>query len=254
MAYPISIQLHTVRDLIKTPEGYRKTIGEIAQIGYVGIEAGIPSFMKPDEFVKFLADLGIVVTATWGMPKAENVQQFVETAKLLNIRHICGCYGPDQVKNLAEVTKTAADFEKAAQVLKPHGLEMLFHNHAWEFNKIEDGRYAWDALMELAPTLKCQIDTYWASNFGAVDVPAVIRKYRHRTPILHIKDGPLVKDQPNTAVGRGKLDNVACIKAADPAVTKYLVVEMDACATDTMTAVRESYEYLVGTGLARGRR
>ncbi len=34
--------------------------------------------------------------------------------------------------------------------------------------------------------------------------------------------------------------------------TKWLVVELDACATDMFEAVEQSYRYLVGNGLARG--
>ena len=56
------------------------------------------------------------------------------------------------------------------------------------------------------------------------------------------------------AVGSGKVDVPAVIGAADPGTVEWLVVELDACATDMMTAIRESYEYLIGNNLAEGRR
>jgi len=46
------------------------------------------------------------------------------------------------------------------------------------------------------------------------------------------------------AVGQGKMNIPAVIKAADPEVLEWLIVELDACDTDMTTAVRESYEYL----------
>ena len=45
----------------------------------------------------------------------------------------------------------------------------------------------------------------------------------------------------------------AVISAADPDTVEWLVVELDACATDMMTAIRESYDYLIGNNLAEGR-
>jgi hypothetical protein len=42
------------------------------------------------------------------------------------------------------------------------------------------------------------------------------------------------------------------VKAADPKVLQWLVVELDACATDMMRAVEDSYKYLTEAGLAEG--
>jgi sugar phosphate isomerase/epimerase len=98
-----------------------------------------------------------------------------------------------------------------------------------------------------------EIDTYWASNFEACDPPEQVAKFKARTPYLHIKDGNLEKGQPMLAVGSGKMDFPAVIAAADPNVLRWLVVELDSCATDMLTAVADSYRYLVGNGLATGR-
>jgi sugar phosphate isomerase/epimerase len=98
-----------------------------------------------------------------------------------------------------------------------------------------------------------QLDVYWAANFGAVDVPAVLARHAARVPVLHIKDGPLVRGEPHTAVGAGKMDIPAVIHAADENVLEWLVVELDECATDMTQAVRESCKYLVGEGFARGK-
>jgi hypothetical protein len=72
-------------------------------------------------------------------------------------------------------------------------------------------------------------------------------------PVLHIKDGPLVQGQPHTAVGAGKMNIPAMVKAADPAVLSWLIVELDECATDMAKAVEESLKYLVKQGLGHGK-
>ncbi len=58
----------------------------------------------------------------------------------------------------------------------------------------------------------------------------------------------------HTAVGSGKLDMPAIIGAADPSVLEWLVVELDNCDTDMLQAVKQSYRYLVSSGLAAGNR
>ena len=96
------------------------------------------------------------------------------------------------------------------------------------------------------------MDTYWAANFGAVDAAAEVAHVRDRAPLLHIKDGPLERNEAHVAVGDGKMDIAATIAAADPNVLEWIVVELDACDTDMMTAVAKSYDFLTRNRLAAG--
>jgi len=133
------------------------------------------------------------------------------------------------------------------------GLSVVLHNHHWEFCEL-DGRLIYDIFMDLCPGLYCEMDTYWATNFGVLDPAEQVAKYKYRTPLLHIKDGPLVPDQAHVAVGSGKMDIPAVVAAADEDVLQWVVVELDTCDTDMTTAVAESYKYLTGEGLAKGNR
>ena len=148
--------------------------------------------------------------------------------------------------------RTADTCQQLIESLRPQGFELAIHNHWWEFQRF-DGRPAFHYLQEWVPDLQFELDTYWAANFGACDPASELQRIRHRTPLLHIKDGPLEAKQPHVAVGSGRMDVPAVIAAADDAVLEWLVVELDACATDMMTAVRESYEYLTGGEFTRGR-
>jgi hypothetical protein len=53
------------------------------------------------------------------------------------------------------------------------------------------------------------------------------------------------------ALGEGVMD-VPRIIAAGGKNTEWLIVELDRCATDMLTAVEKSYLYLKTNGLARG--
>jgi len=63
-----------------------------------------------------------------------------------------------------------------------------------------------------------------------------------------VKDGPVTAGDPMTAVGAGRMP-VAKILAACPSA-EWHVVELDRCATDILTAVRDSLTWLAGHGLA----
>ena len=125
------------------------------------------------------------------------------------------------------------------------------HNHWWEFATL-DGKYVYDILMEEAPDMFSELDVYWTA-FGHADPVAVVTKHKARIPLLHIKDGMLEEGKHvHTAVGSGKMNMPAIIGAADENVLDWVIVELDACETDMLDAVKQSYAYLTSKGLASG--
>jgi sugar phosphate isomerase/epimerase len=109
-----------------------------------------------------------------------------------------------------------------------------------------------------------EVDTYWVKTAGSellfrsgllfrLDPAEVVRKLGERAPLLHIKDGPCLRDAPMTAVGQGVMDFPAIVAAAEGR-TEWMIVELDSCATDMWKAVEESYRYLIEKGLAYGRK
>ncbi len=92
-----------------------------------------------------------------------------------------------------------------------------------------------------------EVDTYWAA-VGGQDVPALLERLGDRVRYLHVKDGPITKQDPMTAVGAGRMP-VAEILAAAP-TAEWHIVELDRCATDMLTAVEQSLQWMVEHGLA----
>jgi len=248
---PVSVQLFSVRD-----EAAKDIIGvlkKIAGFGYKGVEfAGLHGH-SPSEIRKVLEDLGLVASSAHvGLPTRENVGEMLDTAHTLGYSMMIAGRGPDDFKTLDAISRAADAFQSAAALL-PKGVRLGYHNHWWEFNRV-DGRLGLDFFLERAPGIFSQLDVYWAAHFGAVDVAKFLAEHKKRTPSLHIKDGPLVRDLPHTAVGKGKMNIPSIVKAADPKTLKWLVVELDSCATDMMTAVKESCDYLTSQGLGEGNR
>lgn len=249
---PISIQLHTVRELTKDGN-HVDVLRQIADIGYKAVE-GHGFGLSNKEYVSLLDDLGLQLSSSWlPLPTAETLPEFLDNAHELGIKHVIGGFWIPEFESVEAISHTADRLNAVLPAIKSAGIVFSLHNHWIEFEMLE-GKYRIDHLLERVPGLNLEIDIYWCTNFAANRSEEVVKKYRDITPMLHVKDGSQVRDDPMTAVGSGTLDIPATLHAANPDLLDWLVVELDACATDMMTAVSDSYRYLVGHGLALGNR
>ena len=251
MAIPLALQLYSVRE--QCAQDFPGTVKTVADMGYRGVELAGLHGMAPADVAKMIADNGLELSSQHGAPPtAETIDQCVEDNQTLGNRLLVSGVGPDDMKTADAVRRVAERFQTAAGLLEPHGIEIGYHNHWWEFEQKIDGRPAHDLLMEAAPSLFAQVDVYWTA-FGGGDPVEVVRRLGARAKLLHIKDGLLPEKMPHTAVGAGNLPMAPIVAAADPANVKWLIVELDSCATDMVEACRQSCQYLVGNGLAAGK-
>lgn len=265
---PISIQLYTLRD--EAAKDFPAVLERLAKIGYKGVEpAGFFNFTAA-EFRARVEDLGMVVSSThspWA--RQDNIQEVIDTCGILGVDLVAGGWGGKEFESLDAIRQTAEIAGEIREKLAAAGITLTVHNHAWEFEKI-DGRIKHEIFAELCPEVQFELDTYWAANFGENDAPEMVRRFASRSPLLHIKDGPMVR--PNStynaatstlevaagpsasllAVGSGKNDIPGIVAAMDPAVTRWLVVEQDNSDTDMFACVEASYRYLTENGLAAG--
>ncbi len=251
MAIPLALQLYTLREA--AAKNFPAVLDDVAVMGYRGVEtAGLHGMSAPD-VKKILDGLGMEVAACHvPMPTKDNISSLVDDAQALATTKIVSGRGSDSFKTEQAARDTAALCEEAAALAAENGLQLGYHNHWWEFERDFGGSTPYDIFMAEAPNVFCEIDVYWVAHGGA-DPVALVQKLKNRTPLLHIKDGPLEENCIHTAVGAGVLDISAIIGAADPTVTDWLIVELDNCATDMAEAARESARYLLDSGLAAGR-
>lgn len=250
MPAPIAIQLYSLRELAE--KDYAAVVRKVAAMGYVGVEtAGFPG-TNAKAAAKLFKELGLQVpSAHTELPIGDKQNEVVETAQTIGTKRVISGFGPDQYKTVAGIKKACEKFNQAQEVCKKHGMQFGMHNHWWEFDKV-DGKLVFDYLLkELDPGIFFEVDTYWA-KVGGADPAEFVGKLGKRAPLLHIKDGPLVKGKPHTAVGDGKMDFPAIVAAAK-GVTEWMIVELDECGTDMAEAVEKSCRFLVGKGLAKGK-
>jgi sugar phosphate isomerase/epimerase len=253
MPIPISVQLWSLREQMKDGR-HEAVLKQLAEVGYRGVECGSFFGLTAKDFRELVERCGMTVTGYHGgLPKPEKAGEAAETARGLGVDHVTFAYTPpERWATVESIAALAEEVEASRAALAKHGIKLVYHNHDHEIRPVA-GRLGLAHLLERVPALLMEIDTYWAANFGAQDPALVVTQFRERSPMLHIKDGPFVKGQPHLAVGAGKMDIPRVVAAADPAVTKWLVVELDECGGDMWQAIVDSHRYLVGRGLAEGR-
>ena len=162
---------------------------------------------------------------------------------------------PEVIKNI----------EMLGEVAKKLGIQLLYHNHDFEFARI-GGKYALDMIYDeiSADKLQTELDTCWVNVGG--EVPAdYLRKYSGRSPVLHLKDfvgeksenmyeliGIDSKAPARPAgfelrpLGKGVQDFPAIVAAAKEAGTKWLVVEQDNPSLDMtpLQSIKVAIDYL----------
>ena len=155
------------------------------------------------------------------------------------------------------------------KVAKELGMQLLYHNHDFEFMKL-DGKYALDVLYDdvSADLLKTELDVCWVT-VGGEDPVSYMRKYSGRSPVVHLKDfyGEKSEDmyeligiekkapkRPGNfefrPVGSGMQDFPAILAASEDAGAQWVVVEPDrpSMGLTPMECITKSREYLKTLG------
>jgi sugar phosphate isomerase/epimerase len=244
---PPAVQLYTVREQLA--DDRKGVLARIAAFGYGAVEP----FNILDDPAGLAADLaaaGLAACSVHASPAGEQAAAVAGAARTLGAGTVIVPYlPPARFADADGVRDVAAELNGMAARLAADGLRLGYHNHDFELSSMVGGRPALEVLADaLDEGVLLELDTYWAA-VGGQDVPALLGRLGQRVRYLHVKDGPVTKDDPMTAVGAGRMP-VAEILAAGRSA-EWQVIELDRCATDMMTAVGDSLAWLAAHDLAQ---
>jgi sugar phosphate isomerase/epimerase len=242
---PLGLQLYTVRDQLAS--GRSAVLEAIRGFGYAAVEP-YDVLTDPEALRADLDEAGLAVCAVHAKALGEDADAQFDGASTVGADTVIVPWAdPERFADADAIAALARELNEAAARAAGRGLRFGYHNHAFELAMV-GGRTGLEALADaLDPAVLLEVDTYWAA-VGGQDVPALLGRLGDRVRYLHVKDGPVTKDDPMTAVGGGRMP-VAEILAACPSA-EWHVVELDRCATDVLTAVRDSLDWLTSRGLA----
>ncbi len=249
----IGAQLYTVRDFCKTEADFGETLTKLQKIGYKRIQvSGVGPISA--EAIRQAADAsGMEITCTH-RPLNEF---FEDLPALIRFHQTMGCpiagLGSMPRENCDSLDALRAFIDKINGVvaeLKKNGLVFAYHNHAFEFSKL-NGKWIMDYLLEETdPEGFCFIpDVYWMAYAG-VNPADYIRKMGRRAKVVHFKDLQVAEWTKVTfaEVMAGNLDWDAIIAACDEAGVGCAMVEQDICPGNPFDSMQISYENLKTKG------
>jgi len=248
MALPIALQLYSVRDILA--EDFVGTLKAVKEMGYDGVEfAGLYGH-APEEIKALLAEIGLVAVSAH-VPYAEltaDTENTLKAYKEIGCKYVAVPYMTEEYRpGFPKFREAIENIRAIAEVAKSLGITLLYHNHDFEFAKV-DGEYGLDIMYSEIPAdlLQTELDTCWV-NVAGEDPASYVLKYSGRAPVVHLKD--FVGERSNNMykliglkeekkaedenkfefrpVGYGKQDFPKIIDAAVEAGAEWLVVEQD---------------------------
>ena len=229
MKLPVAVQVYSVRE--QAAADFDAAMGELARMGYDGVELAGLYGKSPEEIREILDRRGLKAVSAH-VPYDEFVKDLegtVEAYRKIGCQYVAVPYlGGERWYGGSGYQETLSYLAVIAEKCKEAGMQLLYHNHAHEFARTEEGGYQLDAFYEAAETaaLAAELDLCWV-KVGGADPVAYLRKYGGRCPLVHMKD--FVRDGEVTlvALGDGEVDVGAAAAQAVESGAEWLVVEQD---------------------------
>jgi sugar phosphate isomerase/epimerase len=242
--FGIGLQLYTIRDAmgIDVPGSLK----QVSDLGFKYLE--LASYAdgkfygyKPAEFKKLVNDLGMEIISSHTRVEAEgitldNAQKMADDHSALGVKYCVQPWVVEEARTtIASFTKMAAEWNKVGGIMKKNGIQFGYHNHNFEFAKVEGKVPYYDVFMaDLDKDLvTMELDLFWAIKAGQNPVE-MFKKYPGRFQLFHMKDmftkeAPFYKPSTNdfAPVGAGIINFKEILAAKKIAGLKYMFVEQD---------------------------
>jgi sugar phosphate isomerase/epimerase len=255
----IGIQLYTLRNEIK--EDVRATIKAVADAGYFQVEAyGFPNC---DAIIDASNEFGLRLNSSHfnsdplvqGKPKSDaTLETILEKANKVGLTHLEIPYlGSELRKSLDDYKRLCERCNAAAEKSKQYGIQLAYHNHAFEFKPLgENSRCGYDVMMEeFSSDMKFEVDVFWVAVANR-DPVELIHRLDSRVTQLHLKDLSATTKVPSyegvspeafEEIGDGIIDMNPIMQAALQAGVEHCHIEQDQ-SPDALASIRKSIGHL----------
>lgn len=248
MAEPLGFQSWTIRDVLV--KDFAGTLKLMAGMGYQRIEMCSPpgyanygfgplQNMKAAEMKRIMTDAGIsCISCHYGFNELkENIEDRIDFALELGLTQmVIASPGLPDKATLGDYKKAAGQMNSLAESCRKSDIQLVYHNHNFEFEKLE-GELIYDVLLQyLDPALVKMQFQVWViiAGYKAADY---FRKYPGRFISAHLSDWS-GKAEEQVAIGKGKVDWKDFFEAGKVGGLKNFFVEMD------MPVLKDSAAYL----------
>lgn len=244
----IGLQLYSLRDMASSD--IASTLEKVAAMGYKTLElasyngeTGQVYGMDPLEFKALVEKHGMKILSAhlacaFEMGKEETALAWwakaIDVHKALDCKYLVQPSYPG-AETLEELKAACDYFEQIAVMAKAKGMRFGYHNHAGEFEKIEE-EIIYDYMLANTKEVIFQMDVYWVGK-GGYDPVDYLKKYKGRFPVLHINDESIIGDS-------GTIDFKPIFEAAYAGGMEDYFVEVERYTMPAENCVARSFDFL----------
>ena len=241
----VGVQLYSVRtEMLANAAG---TLQQLAKLGYKELESarsekGNYYGLSPKEIKKISSDLGMKVRSGH-VHIDKDWQRSIDAAAEAGQDYLVCSSMPTNGQTIANYSKVAEMFTRAAEDCKKANLTFGYHNHDYEFEKV-NGKALYDILLDNTdPALvKMELDLGWVVVTGN-DPKDYFTRYPGRFPLWHLKDMDVAKKH-STEFGKGQLDIKGMLGMAKASGMKYFFVEQEEYSNTALESLKQDIDYL----------
>lgn len=256
----LGLQLYTVRNELAADRD--ATLKKIAEVGYKQVE--LMQTVGAQELVKAAKDHGLAVTSaffdwktvvapqTANAPKIEDV---IQAAREIGLNYLVfGYIGKGHRESADDYRRIAAAANAVGEKIHQAGMQLCYHNHAFEFQPLENEGMGFEIFMNgFDPKfVKFEVDVFWTAVGGWKPVE-ILKRLDGSVSQLHLKD---VKPGTGTIFDEGKLSETAYQEVGDGSIDFSELIEVatrigvEQCHVEQdhspapLESIAQSYSYL----------
>ena len=243
----VGVQLYTLRDQLKTPADIAKTLEAVSKIGYCNVQLSGLGPIDTKELALILENNGLYCCSSHDSAKKilEEPESIIENLKLLQCPTTAIPALPTDYRNAEGYRVFAEKATAAGRTLRAAGIELMYHNHAFEFQKF-GGKTGLEILYDSSDPkfLQAEIDTYWV-QVGGGNPTGWCRRVKNRMPAVHFKDYQMTADgQTMCEIGEGNLNFPEIVQACEESAVRWYLVEQDTCSRPPLESLAMSFAYI----------
>lgn len=249
----MAIQLYTLRDYIKNADDFDKTLARLSAMGVTDVQISaigdIPADVQKEIIEK--NNMKICVTHKSFDWLKEDTQAVIDHHKTIGCDAIGIGSAPQESRgNSRNVRQFIEEAQEIGKKFKENGMTFNYHNHSFEFNKLDDYNASMMDLLlnETDPELFHFIpDVAWI-HYADKNPVDVLKKMKGRVKVLHFKDYIIDENgyRKFVSLGKGVVNLKECYDIACELEIPYIAFEQDCdwVDDDPFKAVEESWAFM----------
>ena len=191
---PVGIQVYGLRDLLEnTPENFKSVMTKVKEMGYDGVELAGLYGLEPEFVKKTLDEVGLTpISAHVAFQEMmDDIDKVIADYSVIGVKYLVMPYMAEEYRpaNPAGFKEFLPLLNEVGEKIHKAGMTFLYHNHDFEFVKLENGKWGYDEMFDAIPAenLQSELDTCWC-DVATGEAPEFIKKYTDRIPVVHLKD------------------------------------------------------------------